>query len=78
MSDTVVHNIKLSYDESDDRVRAYVSYLRGASAAENLKKYHDEALKSTEHKIYLSDENGNEFTFTCDQVHICHLRTRGM
>ena len=78
MSDTVVHNIKISYDESDERVRRFVGHLKSVGMKEEMRKYHDEALGSSDKKIHLTDDAGNEFTLSCPDMHICNLKTRGM
>jgi len=78
MSDTVVHNIKISYDESDERVRKFVTYLKSASMKEAMKSYYNQSQASSDKKININDEDGNEFTLACNENHICTLRLRGM
>lgn len=78
MSDIVIHNIRVSYDETDERVRDFVKYLRGEGRKEELREYHNKALQVKEdNKIYLSDRAGNEFTFKCTREHNCTLGFRG-
>ena len=78
MSDTVVHNIKIAYDESDERVRNFIAYLKSIKMRDEIRKYHDEALRGVDKKINIVDDEGNEFTLTCADLHLCTLRLRGM
>lgn len=77
MSDIVVHNVKVSYDESHQRVRDFVKYLQGEDKKEEMKAYYNEARHSKDNKIHLNDKMGNEFTMICDDNHNCDLRLRG-
>ncbi len=76
MSDTIIHHIKLSYDESDPRVLYFVKHLRRTEGA--LLEYYEKCLKEKDGKIYISDEEGNEFTLICNPGHNCLLTLRGM
>ncbi|KKQ87945.1 MAG: hypothetical protein UT09_C0007G0028 [Parcubacteria group bacterium GW2011_GWF2_38_8] len=78
MSDIVIHNIRVSYDESHERVRNFVEYLKNPDRKEELKAYYDETKSSGDHKIHLNDKNDNEFTLICDSNHNCTLRLRGI
>jgi hypothetical protein len=78
MSDTVIHNIKVAYDESRAEVRNFANHLKNDKRREEMKIYHDEARHSPDNKINLDDEYGNEFTLICEQEHICSLKLRGM
>ena len=78
MSDLVIHNINVSYDESHDRVRDFVKYLKDDDRREEMKAYYDEAHHSHDGKIHLNDKHGNEFTLECDGEHHCNLHLRGM
>ena len=78
MSDIIVHNIRISYDESHERVRDFVKYLEGDEMKEEMKAYYDETQQSEDNKIHLSDKMGNEFTLICGDNHNCTLRLRGM
>jgi hypothetical protein len=78
MSDTVIHNIKISYDESFQEVRDFANYLKSDKRKEEMKTYYQEARRSEGYKIYLSDKDGNEFSLICDLEHICRLELRGM
>jgi hypothetical protein len=78
MSDTVIHNIKVSYDESFQEVLDFAKYLKSEKRKDEMKSYYEEARHSPEYKIYLSDKNGNEFALICDIEHICRLGLRGM
>ena len=78
MSDLTIHNINVSYDESHQRVRDFVTYLKSDKRKEEMKAYYDEARHSKDEKIYLNDKIGNEFTLVCDDNHNCILRLRGM
>jgi hypothetical protein len=78
MSDLTIHNINVSYDESHQRVKDFVEYLKSDSRKDEVKAYYDEAKKSSENKIHLNDKYGNEFTLICNGSHSCTLRLRGM
>lgn len=78
MSDTIIHNIRISYDESHERVIDFVKYLKDEKRKEELKSYYNEARHSENNKIYLNDKFGNEFTLECTGEHKCDLRLRGM
>ena len=78
MSDTIIHNINISYDESHERVRSFVKYLKADERKQEMKDYYDEAQNASDKKIHINDENGNEFTLICDDNHNCTLRLRGM
>ena len=78
MSDIIIHNINISYDESHDRVREFVKYLQDEKRKDEMKAYYDEAKRDSKNKIHLSDKLGNEFTLECTGEHNCHLGLRGM
>ena len=79
MSDIIIHNIRISYDESHERVRNFVKYLQNSERKEEIKAYYEEARHhSKDNKIHLNDKFGNEFTLECNGEHICYLRLRGM
>jgi hypothetical protein len=79
MSDIIIHNINISYDESHERVRDFVKYLQNEERREEVKAYYDEAYhRSKDNKIHLNDKFGNEFTLECTNEHNCHLGLRGM
>lgn len=78
MTDIVFHNTRVSYDESHERVRKFVIYLKDEKRKEEMKSYYEEALKSPDNKIHINDEHGNEFTLICNSGHNCELRLRGM
>jgi len=78
MSDTIIHNIRISYDESHERVIDFVKYLKDEKRKEELKAYYTEARHSENNKIHLNDKFGNEFTLECTAEHKCDLRLRGM
>ena len=78
MSDIIIHNIRISYDESHERVRNFVKYLQGENQTEELKAYYEETKRNQDNKIHLNDKFGNEFTLECNGEHICNLRLRGM
>jgi len=77
MSDLIIHNINISYDESHQRVRDFVKYLQGEERKEEMKAYYNEARRSKDGKIHLNDKIGNEFTLICGDNHNCTLRLRG-
>jgi hypothetical protein len=76
MSDTFIHNIRISYDESDERVRDFVGYLKDEKRKEEMKKYYGEARQNN--KIYINDSFNNEFTLTYVGNYNCSLGLRGM
>lgn len=78
MSDIIIHNVRVSYDESHERVRNFVKYLQSSERKEELKAYYKEAHQSVDNKIHLNDKSGNEFTLECNGEHNCTLRLRGM
>lgn len=78
MSDLVIHNINISYDESHDRVREFVKYLMHPEHKDEVKAYYEEAKRDQNHKVHLADKSGNEFTLEYKGEHVCELRLRGM
>ena len=79
MTDTVIHNTRVSYDEDDERVRAFVKHLKNIEMKEEFRNSYEKARHGSEDKrVYLSDSLGNEFTLECEGEHICNLRLRGM
>ena len=66
MSDTIIHRIIISYDESSKEVRDFVVYLKSDKRTNEMKVYYEEARKSKDYKVYLSDKFGNEFTLICE------------
>lgn len=78
MSDLIIHHIKVSYDESDERVRSFIKHLQGDKGRDDLEKYYQEALEQKDGKLHVEDTAGNEFTFHCRSGHICSVRLRGM
>ena len=78
MSDLVVHNIRLSYDESDERVRNFIKYLKRDEMKEVMKDYYEKVKQNPSNQIYISDKETNEFTLACDHSHNCILGLRGM
>ena len=77
MSDLTVHNIHVSYDESDERVRNFVKYLKEEERKEEMKGYYREAIHSPDGRVYLSDKNGKDFTLICNVGYNCALGLRG-
>ncbi|MEI7765363.1 MAG: hypothetical protein WCI93_02135 [bacterium] len=78
MSDIIMHNIRISYDESHERVRNFVKYLQGENQTEELRAYYEETKRNQDNKIHLNDKLGNEFTLERTGEHVCELRLRGM
>ena len=78
MTDIVFHNTHVSYDESHERVRNFVVYLKDEKRKDEMKAYYEQALKAADNKIHLNDKFGNEFTLICNSGHNCELRLRGM
>ncbi len=78
MTDKTIHNIHVSYDESHERIRNYIEYLKSDKRKDELKGYYEEAKQKTDGKIHINDQMNNEFTLICDTNHNCTLRLRGM
>ena len=78
MSDLVIHNINISYDESDERVRDFVKYLKGVERKEEMKAYFEKTKNSENNKINIDDKFSNEFTLEYLGGHNCTLKLRGM
>jgi hypothetical protein len=79
MTDTIIHNIRISYDEEHERVRDFIEYLKNDKRKEELRAYYEEARhRGQDNKIHLNDKFGNEFTLECHGEHLCSLRLRGM
>jgi hypothetical protein len=77
MTDTVIHSIRVSYDETDERVRNFVSYLKSEKRNNDMLAYYRSAkeIYPEEKFVVLSD---NEFSISCDNNHRCVLKLRGM
>ena len=54
MSDIIMHNIRISYDESHERVRNFVKYLQGENQTEELRAYYEEKKRNQDNKIHLT------------------------
>lgn len=78
MSDTVVHNLRVSFDETDERVRDFVKYLKSEKGKEEMIKYYTQASSSSDKKTYINDLEGNEFTLIHNGGYNCLLVLRGM
>jgi len=78
MTDTFIHNIRVSYDEEHERVRNFVAYLKKEESKDEMKAYYEEARRNKDNKIHLNDKLGNEFTLTYIGNYNCKLRLRGM
>jgi hypothetical protein len=78
MSDIIIHNINVSYDESHKRVRDFVRYLQEYEKKDEMKAYYEQAKRNKDSKIHISDKFDNEFTLVCGDNHNCDLRLRGM
>lgn len=78
MSDTVVHHINISFDESDERVRNFVKYLKADERKMEMEAYFNQAKQSPESKLYINDKKGNEFTLICTSGYNCNLGLRGI
>ena len=70
--------MRISYDESHERVRNFVDYLKDEKRKEEIKAYYEETKHSKDNKIHLNDKFGNEFTLEKIGEHNCTLRLRGM
>ncbi|HNW71563.1 MAG TPA: hypothetical protein PKZ36_02305 [Candidatus Paceibacterota bacterium] len=78
MTDIIIHNIKISYDESHERVRDFVKYLKDEKRKEELKGFYEEIRHSKDNKIHINDIHNNEFTLERVGEHMCTLNLRGM
>lgn len=78
MTDITMHNLRVSYDETHERVRKFIEYLKSDKRKEELKSYYDEAKNKSDHKIHINDERNNEFTFIYEGNYKCTIRLRGM
>ena len=78
MSDLTIHNINVSYDESDERVRNFVKYLTREDKKDEMKGYYNQALQNPDGKLNLSDQENNDFTLVCSAGFNCTLGLRGM
>ena len=78
MSDLVIHNINVSYDESDERVRNFVKYLKIDARKQEMKDYFEKVKNVKDKKINLNDHFDNEFTLEYNGGYNCTLRLRGM
>ncbi|MFA6324766.1 MAG: hypothetical protein WCX46_00880 [Candidatus Paceibacterota bacterium] len=78
MSDIVVHHINISYNESDERVRNFVKYLKNEERKDEMSEYFNKVKNSPDGKIYLKDIDGNEFSLFYNGGYNCALNLRGM
>lgn len=76
MTDTVIHSIRVSYDQTDDRVRKLVSYLKGDDKKNEMMAYYNNAKEIHPDKKYIT-LFGDDFSLTCDSSHKCILKLRG-
>jgi hypothetical protein len=77
MTDTVIHNIRVSYDEDDQRVQQFVKYLKADERKLEMLSYYGSAKESSPKEKYISTE-GNDFSLTISDNGVCHIRLRGM
>ncbi len=78
MSDLVIHNINVSYDESDERIRNFVKYLKSDIRKEEMKDYFEKVKNTKDKKININDSFDNEFTLEYINGYNCFLKLRGM
>lgn len=76
MTDTTIHEIKVSYDDAHERVRNFIEHLKSEAMREEMKAYYDEAKNNENYKIHISDKYGNEFTMEYLGDYHCRLRLR--
>ncbi len=76
MSDTIIHHINVSYDESDPRVTAFVKQLQHSPPAD-MEACYKKSLSEKGGKFYVSDREGNEFTVVSSEGHNCRIYLRG-
>ncbi|HWA31962.1 MAG TPA: hypothetical protein VG694_00710 [Candidatus Paceibacterota bacterium] len=77
MTDTVIHHIRVSYDEDDPRVRSFVAYLKDDSHKDEMLGYYGSAKESHPSEKYVMKE-GNDFSLSISDNGVCHIRLRGM
>lgn len=75
MTDVTIHSIRLSYDETDERVRSFVNFLKNRK--EEFISYHNLAKSIFPEEKYIV-RGGDEFSLVCDRNHKCILKLRGM
>ena len=61
MTETLVHNINVSYDDSNFTTNHFVAYLKSDSMRNAVHPFFDAARKSFDYKISFKDKQGNEF-----------------
>lgn len=77
MTDTVVHHIRVAYDEDDDRVRAFVAHLKQEGKKAEMEGYYSSARAAQPgEKFVMVGEN--EFSFSVSDKGVCHIKLRGM
>jgi hypothetical protein len=76
MTDTIIHHINISYDETDERVRKFIDYLKSEKRKQEMEGYYGSARASNPAEKYVL-AFGHEFSFVCDGSHRCVLKLRG-
>lgn len=76
MTDTVIHSIRVSYDQTDERVRNLVTYLKNDNRKDEMLGYYNSAKEINPEEKYIV-LFGNEFSLVCDSSHKCVLKLRG-
>jgi hypothetical protein len=76
MTDTTIHHVNVAYDETDSRVREFVTYLKNEKRAKEMAGYYGSSKEASPREKYIL-AFGHEFSFSCDDRHICTLKLRG-
>ncbi len=78
MLNIVIHEINISYDDSHERIKNFIEYLKLESMREEIKAYYEAVKIDYEKKIHINDKYGNEFTLEYKGNHKCNLRLRNI
>ncbi len=76
MKEISIHSLNVSYDDSHERVRNFVEYLKSGDRKEELRAYYTQAKNSANQKIHLNDRYDNEYTLEYKGDSHCYLRLR--
>lgn len=77
MTDITIHSIRVSYEETDERVRKFVSYLKNEKRKNEMLGYYGSAKEIYPEEKYIV-AFGDEYSLVCDNNHKCVLKLRGM
>ncbi|MEJ0001835.1 MAG: hypothetical protein WDN09_01450 [bacterium] len=76
MTEATIHHVRVTYDDSDPRVRDFVAYLKDEKRDAEMRGYYGSAREIFPGEKYIMAA-GNEFSFSCNERHICTLKLRG-